>query len=236
MVAKLCDCTLNLAALFSGGKDSTFAIYKEKQKGNNITCAVTIFPESDESTFLHYPNIHVTKLQAKSMNIPHLFSQTNSNDVETEMQEIQKLLAQAKKDYTIEGLVHGGILSKFQKERFEKISSKLNLKIFSPLWQINQKEYLKDLIEAKFRFIITSVSSAGLDESWLGKEITIQDVEKLDKLATKHGFNLSFEGGEAETLVLDCPLFSSPIKIINSKKSWDGYRGRFEITQAILEQ
>jgi len=227
---------LNLAALFSGGKDSTFAIYKEKQKGNNITCAVTIFPESDESTFLHYPNIDITKLQAKSMNIPHLFSQTNSNDVETEMQEIQKLLAQAKKDYTIEGLVHGGILSKFQKERFEKIGSKLNLKIFSPLWQINQKEYLKDLIEAKFRFIITSVSSAGLDESWLGKEITIQDVEKLDKLATKHGFNLSFEGGEAETLVLDCPLFSLPIKIINSKKSWDGYRGRFEITQAILEQ
>jgi len=227
---------LNLAALFSGGKDSTFAIYKEKQNGNNITCAVTVFPESDESTFLHYPNIDITKLQAKSMNIPHFFSQTNSNDVETEMQEIQKLLAQAKKDYTIEGLVHGGILSEFQKERFEKIGSKLNLKIFSPLWKINQKEYLKDLIKAKFRFIITSVSSAGLDESWLGKEIAIQDVEKLDKLATKHGFNLSFEGGEAETLVLDCPLFSSPIKIINSKKSWDGYRGRFEITEAILEQ
>lgn len=227
---------MNLAALFSGGKDSTSAIYKEKQKGNSIACAVTIFPKSDESMFLHYPNIDITKLQAKSMNIPHIFSQTNSNDVETEMQEIQKLLEQAKKDYSIEGLVHGGILSNFQKERFEKICSKLNLKIFSPLWQINQKEYLKELIKAKFRFIITSVSSAGLDESWLGKEITIQDIEKLDKLATKHGFNLSFEGGEAETLVLDCPLFSSPIKIIDSKKSWDGYRGRFEITQAILEQ
>ena len=236
MVAKLCDYELNLAALFSGGKDSTFAIYKEKQKGNNITCAVSVFPMSDESSFLHYPNIDITKLQASSMKMPHLFGQTNSNDVEVEMQEIEKLLEQAKQDYSIEGLVHGGILSKFQKERFEKIGSKLNLKIFSPLWQINQKEYLKVLIKAKFRFIITSVSSAGLDESWLGKEITIQDVEKLDKLATKHGFNLSFEGGEAETLVLDCPLFSSPIKIINSKKSWDGYRGRFEITEAILEQ
>lgn len=227
---------MNLVALFSGGKDSTFAIYKEKQKGNNITCVVTIFPKSDESTFLHYPNIHVTKLQAKSMNIPHLFSQTNSNDVETEMQEIQKLLTQAKKDFGIEGLVHGGILSKFQKDRFEDICSKLNLKMFLPLWGINQKEYLKNLIESKFQFIITSVSSAGLDESWLGKEITMEDVEKLDKLATKHGFNLSFEGGEAETLVLDCPLFSFPIKIIDSKKSWDGYRGRFEITEAILEQ
>lgn len=199
-------------------------------------CAVTVFPESDESTFLHYPNIHVTKLQTKSMKIPHFFSQTISNDVETEMQEIQKLLEQAKKEYAITGIVHGGILSKFQKERFEKIGTKLNLKICAPLWQIDQKEYLKDLIKAKFRFIITNVSSAGLDESWLGKEITMQEVEKLDELATKHGFNLSFEGGEAETLVLDCPIFSSPIKIINSKKNWDGYRGRFEITEAILEQ
>ena len=74
---------MNLAALFSGGKDSTFAIYKEKQAGNDTTCAVTVFPKSDESMFLHYPNIHVTKLQAKSMNIPHIFSQTNSDDVET---------------------------------------------------------------------------------------------------------------------------------------------------------
>lgn len=227
---------MNLAGLFSGGKDSTFAIYKEKQKGNNIVCIVTVFPKSDESSFLHYPNLHVTKLQARSMNIPQLFVQTNSDDVETEMQEIQKLLTQAKKDFKIEGLVHGGILSKFQKDKFENICSKLNLKVFSPLWQIDQKEYLKNLIESKFRFIITSVSSAGLDESWLGKEITKDDVEKLDKLATKHGFNLSFEGGEAETLVLDCPLFSSPVKIINSKKIWDGYRGRFEITEAILEQ
>ena len=223
-------------ALFSGGKDSTFAIYKEKQKGNNITCAVSVFPKSDESSFLHYPNIDFTKLQSRSMKMQHLFGQTNSNDVEVEMLELEKLLAQAKQDYSIEGLVHGGILSKYQKERFEKIGSILNLKVFSPLWKINQKEYLKDLIESKFRFIITSVSSAGLDESWLGKEITMHEVEKLDTLATKHGFNLSFEGGEAETLVLDCPLFSSPIKIIDSKKIWDGYRGRFEITQAILEQ
>jgi ABC transporter with metal-binding/Fe-S-binding domain ATP-binding protein len=227
---------LNLVALFSGGKDSTFAIYKEKQRGNHTICALSIFPKSNESMFLHYPNIHVTKLQTESIKIPHLFVQPDSDNIKIEMQMIEKLLEQAKRSYPIEGLVHGGILSKFQKERFEKIGKKLDLKIFSPLWQINQKEYLKELIESKFRFIVTSVSSAGLDESWLGKEITLEDVEKLEHLATKHGFNLSFEGGEAETLVLDCPLFLHPIKIINSKKSWDGYRGRFEITQAILEQ
>ncbi|KKL70694.1 hypothetical protein LCGC14_2102370, partial [marine sediment metagenome] len=51
----------------------------------------------------------------------------------------------------------------------------------------------------------------------------------------KYGFNLSFEGGEAETFVTDCPLFSYPIKIVKSKKIWDGYRGRFEILDAELD-
>ncbi|MEX2348676.1 MAG: diphthine--ammonia ligase [Nitrosopumilaceae archaeon] len=227
---------MNLAALFSGGKDSTFAIYKAQSEGHNIKCAVTIFPKSDESKLLHHPNIWITKLQTKSMNIPHLFSKTNSNVTDDEINELEKLLTDAKKLFNIEGLVHGGILSEFQKNNFENICAKLNLKMISPLWKINQNEYMKNLLESKFRFTITSVSSAGLDDSWLGKEIKKEDIDKLEKLAEKHGFNLSFEGGEAETLVLDCPLFSLPIRITKSQKIWDGYRGRFEITEAILDQ
>ncbi len=227
---------MNLAALFSGGKDSTFSIYKARSEGHNIKCAITIFPKSDESKLLHHPNVWITKLQTKSMNIPHLFSKTNSDVTDDEIDKLGKLLTDAKKLFNIEGLVHGGILSEFQKNKFENICAKLNLKMISPLWKTNQKEYMKNLLESKFRFMITSVSSGGLDESWLGKEIKKEDIDKLEKLAEKHGFNLSFEGGEAETLVLDCPLFSSPIRITKSQKIWDGYRGRFEITEAILDQ
>ena len=227
---------MNLAALFSGGKDSTYAIYKAKLNGDNIKCAITIFPKSYESRFLHYPNIQITKLQSTSMKIPHIFYQTNSDAVETEMHDLESLLNQAKKDFEIEGVVHGGILSEFQKNRFEIICDKLHLKMISPLWRADQKKYMKDLIDSKFKFIITSVTSEGLDDSWLGKEITIDGIDRLDELSKKYGFNLSFEGGEAETLVLNCPLFSLPIRIVKSEKIWDGYRGRFEITQAILDK
>ena len=95
---------------------------------------------------------------------------------------------------------------------------------------------MQELLEYKFKFIITSVTSAGLDDSWLGREITLEDITQLEKLSTKHGFNLTFEGGEAETFVIDCPLFHSPIKILDANKIWDGYRGRFEITEAVLEK
>ena len=226
---------MKLAALYSGGKDSTFAIYKAKSEGYDVKCLVTIFPHSDESKFLHYPNINMTSLQAESMKLPQLSSYAVSNDTKIELSELEFLLGQAKQVFGIEGIVHGGILSEFQKNHFEDICKKLSLKIISPLWGIDQKQYMKKLIESDFKFIITSVSSEGLDDSLLGREITKNDIDDLEKLSITHGFNLSFEGGEAESLVLDCPLFSKPLKIIKSNKTWDGYRGRFEITEAMLQ-
>ncbi len=225
---------MNIASLFSGGKDSTYSIYKAKQEGHQIRCLITILPLSEESMLLHFPNIELTKLQSKSMGIPQIYIESRSNETEIEINLIEKILAKAKSEHNLEGLVHGGILSEFQKNIFDRVCSKLNLKLISPLWQKEQIEYMKNLIESNFHFIITSVSADGLDEKWLGKEITIQDLEKLDQLSKKYGFNINFDGGEAETIVIDCPLFSHSIMILKSRKIWDGIRGRFEILDAEL--
>jgi len=227
---------LKLASLFSGGKDSTYAIYIAKQEGHKIECLVSISPQSEESNLLHFPNIGATSLQAKAMKIPHIISQINTINPKNEILELQNLVEKVKNDFGIEGIVHGGLFSEYQRIRFETIGNNLNLKVLSPLWHIDQKTYLQELLKLKFKFIITSVTSAGLNETWLGREINQQNLEQLIALSSKHGFNLSFEGGEAETFVVDCPLFYSAIKIIKTNKIWDGYRGRFEITDAILEK
>jgi len=226
---------MKLATLFSGGKDSTYSIYKAKQMGHDVKCLVTIFPKSSNSHLLHFPTIELTKLQSKTMKIPQITLALDSDELEEEMNALQVLLEKAKQDFQIEGLVHGGISSEFQKKCFEKICEKIDLKIIAPLWKINAKEYMNDLIDSKFKFILTSVSSGGLDETWLGKIISADDISQLDKLSTKYGFNLNFEGGEAETFVIDCPLYSHPIKIKKSKIVWDGYIGRFEIEDAHLD-
>ena len=220
---------MKLAALFSGGKDSTYSIYRAKQNGHDVKCLVTVSPKSPDSQLLHFPTIELTKLQAKAMKIPQITSELNSDDTTEQMDILKTLLENAKKDFQIEGIVHGGISSEFQKKCFETICKENNLKIITPLWNINPKEYMIELINSGFKFILTSVSSDGLDETWLGKIISASDVSKLDELSIKYGFNLNFEGGEAETFVIDCPLYSWPIKISKSEKIWDGYRGRFEI-------
>ena len=225
---------MKLASLFSGGKDSVYAIHKAKLAGHQIVCLITVFPKSNESHLLHHPNLIWTKLQSKSMKIPQLTSSLNSDDIEEELSTLRNLLKMAKNKYKIDGIVHGGISSNFQKQKFEKICSTLNLIPLGPLWNLSPIEYMNNLIDSKFIFIITSVTSDGLDDKWLGTPITKNHLAILEKLSLKFDFNLNFEGGEAETFVLNCPLFSNPIKINKNKKSWDGYRGRFEIVDAEL--
>jgi len=147
---------------------------------------------------------------------------------------MENLLQNAKDQFQIDGLVHGGIKSKFQKEKFETLCLKLNLVSIAPLWETEPKKYMNELLDSDFNFMMMTVSSDGLDEQWLGKLISKSDIEILNNLSNKFGFNLNFEGGEAETFVIDCPLFSNPIKINQFTKNWDGYRGRFEIVDAEL--
>ncbi|MCV0391795.1 MAG: diphthine--ammonia ligase [Nitrosopumilus sp.] len=226
---------MKLASLFSGGKDSTFAIYLAEKQGHEISCLLSVFPKSDESHLLHYPNLKWTKLQSESMKIPQLIAESNSDETDNELFQLEKLLQNAKEQFGIEGLVHGGIKSKFQYEKFESLCSKLHLTAITPLWNLEPIQYMNDLVDSNFEFILTTVTSDGLDDSWLGKVITKNDIEILQKHSEKYGFNLNFEGGEAETFVINCPMFLHSIKIKEFKKTWDGYRGRFEIVDAGLD-
>ena len=44
---------MKLAALFSGGKDSTYAIYLAKKLSHSVDALLTLYPNSSESHLLH---------------------------------------------------------------------------------------------------------------------------------------------------------------------------------------
>ncbi len=226
---------MKLAALFSGGKDSTYAIYLAKKLSHSVDVLLTLYPHSSESHLFHYPNIKFTSLQAESMKIPQLIEELTSTDSKDEFEKLEKLIILAKEKYSIEGIVHGGILSKYQKDNFSLICTKNNLDVISPLWNTKPEFYMEELIKEHFQYIISSVSSDGLNDSWLGQIIDENGLENLKKLQKQFGFNLNFEGGEAETFVINCPLFEKSLFIQDSSTEWDGYRGRFEILEAKLK-
>ena len=226
---------MKLASLFSGGKDSTYAIYLAKKLGHSVDVLLTLHPNSSKSHLLHYPNIKFTSLQSESMKIPQLIEKTTSDDSQNESKKLNSLVSLAKEKYSIEGIVHGGILSKYQKDNFSIVCEQNQLEVISPLWNKNSESYMKELLDEKFEYIISTVSSDGLNDSWLGKIVDENGLDDLKKLHKKFGFNLNFEGGEAETFVINCPLFEKSLLIQDSTTEWDGYRGRFEILEAKLK-
>ncbi len=226
---------LRLASLFSGGKDSAYAAYDAQVQGHEVACLVSAFAKSEESMLLHSPNIRWVGLQAEAMRAapPLLSLEVGSDDTQRELDALRLLLRRAKREHGVQGVVHGGIRSEFQRSRFAKVCGALGLAVVSPLWMREPAgQYMSRVLDAGFAAVITAVSAGGLDGSWLGRRITPDSLAELRALSERHGFALDFEGGEAETFVLDCPLFERPIEILDYDTVWDGYRGRFEILDA----
>ena len=135
---------MKLGSLFSGGKDSTYAIYLAQKQGHEVTCLLSVFTKSEESHLLHHPNLQWTKLQSESMNIPQLTINSDSDVTDDELIALENLWQTAKEQFNIEGLVHGGIKSKFQKEKFETLCSKLDLIAVTPIWNTEPEQYMTD--------------------------------------------------------------------------------------------
>jgi len=207
---------MKLAVLFSGGKDSTFAAYLAREQGQEISCLIAIFSENPESYMFHTPSISKVKKQAESANIP-LIIQKTKGEKEVELKDLADAIQKAKVKYGMNGVVTGAVESAYQASRIQKICNDLDLDCFNPLWQKDQFELLKELIENNFEIIITGVYAYPLDETWLGRTI---DKTFLDDVITLHDtykINPAGEGGEFETFVLNCPLFTRALKICDKK-------------------
>ena len=202
---------MKVAILFSGGKDSVYASYLAKQD-HEISCLISLESKSDESWMFHVPNIDLVKLQAELMDVPILYRKTDGVK-EEELKDLKNAIIEAKEDYGVEGIFSGALASSYQKERIEKICEDLDLKSISPLWHIDSEEYINSLIKDDFKVIIVGIAADGFNESWLGREIDSKFLEDIKKLNIHPGG----EGGEYESLVVDCPLFKNELKIVESR-------------------
>lgn len=216
---------MKLGVLFSGGKDSTYAAYLADRYSHKIAVLISIISQNPDSYMFHTPAISKVEKQAEVMEIP-LISTETKGEKEKELEDLEKAINRAKKEYNIEGIVTGAVESVYQASRVQKICKKLGLYCFNPLWQKDQIELLRDLLKANFKTIITGVSAYPLDEKWLERPLNKKFIEDIKILNEKYKLNPSGEGGEYETFVLNCPLYSKPLrikdkKIQGKKHSWN---------------
>lgn len=225
---------LKLGVLFSGGKDSTYAAYIMQRQNYEPACLITMKSTNPDSYMFHTPAIEITSLQAQAMGIPHVVEET-AGEKEAELEDLQRAMQQAIDEYHIDGIVTGAVFSTYQRDRIEKVCDQLGLKLFSPLWHKPQEQEMKELLQNDFSFVFSAVAAEGLDTSWLNRIITERDVEQLQRLNGKYQLNVAGEGGETESLVLDCPLFHQKVQITRAEIVAEKHHtARLVVKEAIL--
>jgi diphthine-ammonia ligase len=220
---------MRVAALFSGGKDSTFAAYAAVQRGWELTHFLSIVPEDRESMLFHVPNLHVTPLLAEAMQRP-LITESAKSGEDGELDALRRIFRRI----SVDGVVVGAIASDYQYERVNRIAHESGLRVFAPLWRHDPRHLVLDYLAAGFQIVFSSVSAEGLDASWLGRRWDDDTIQDLLRLQSSRGVHPCGEGGEFETLVLDGPMFHQRLDVLRAEPRWTGRSGVWQVVEARL--
>jgi diphthine-ammonia ligase len=232
-------------SLFSGGKDSSFALYRALEEGLQVERLLTVHPEGD-SYMYHVPATDLAELAAESIGIglvdvnPDSF-ETGENDHDSgergdrEVEPLEAALEEldGELDGGVAGVTAGAIESEYQTNRIEALCERLGIELFAPLWRRDPWELADEMLDAGFEVRIVQVAAAGLDESWLGRTLDEDALSELEGLNEEYGVHPLGEGGEFETLVVDGPHMDRRIEL-DYGTEWEGTRGHLQISDARL--
>ena len=219
---------MKLAALISGGKDSSFAIYRAIQEGHSVTDLITIVPENEDSFMFHSANIHLTHIISEASGIP-LTSVSSSGEKEKELEDLKCALGRV----NVDGVAVGAIASEYQASRVQRICDELGLTMYAPLWHNDPEALLREMIQL-MDIRMVKVAAGGMDESWLGRRFDEKLIEDLKALNRKYKVHIAGEGGEYETLVLDAPYYIKRINLLETEVVWMRDCGVMKVIRAEL--
>jgi ABC transporter with metal-binding/Fe-S-binding domain ATP-binding protein len=181
----------------------------------------------------HFPAVNWSRLQAEATQLPMIMVNT-SGEKEVELMDLKRCLTDLKQESQIEGVVSGAISSDYQKTRIDRVCEEVGLKSLAPLWHKDPEALLKEEIEFGFEIVITACQAMGFSKEWLGRRLDLNCLEDIRKIHERYGIHMGFEGGEAETFVLDGPMFKKRIKILDFEVKWETDSGYLLIRNAAL--
>jgi len=214
---------MNVALMYSGGKDSTFALEFIKSKGWNLKYLLSVKPTRTDCFLFHYATVEHTPKIAKMLNFPHHLISCDIADPKGEANLIKEFVEKNK----VEALILGGTgLQETQIRSLQEAMLPLGVEVFAAHAGEDHGEVFKQMLDNGYEILISQVASDGLMK-WLGKILTKDNFNELAKDSFKYGFHVGFEGGYADTFILNCPLFTQKFVIeemeINKEDAYCGH-------------
>lgn len=190
-------------ASYSGGKDSSLALYHALQSGEALVLIVMLEEQGLKSRS-HAMSLEVIDAQAELIGLPILKASATWNDYE---QQFLSLLSQAKQ-LGAETLVTGDIDLIQHAQWNQSVCDRSGLSLVMPLWQKPRLGIVSEFIELGFVSMIVTINlNLGMQVEDLGKILNFEFVKEL----IARGIDPCGEAGEFHTTLIDGPIFKAPL-------------------------
>lgn len=206
----------NFFCSWSGGKDSSLALYYAIQAGGNPDRLLTMVIEDGTRSRSHGLSIDVLNEQVSSLGISLITRSTSWDEYE---EKFLSTIKEFRKDGIRAG-VFGDIDLEEHREWVERICKLGDIRPYLPLWKRPRRKLVEEFIELGFKSTIISLKDSEMDRKYLGQVLDMDLVEEFEEM----GIDASGEGGEFHTVVTDGPIFNFEIPLKFKEQIYrDGY-------------
>lgn len=206
---------MKVAILYSGGKDSTYAIEYAQSKKWDIDYLLSVKPTRTDCYLFHYATVEHTKELAEILGYKHILVKCSVADPKKEAQIVKEVV----KNNIVDAVVLGGTgLQETQIRSIQEALRPLGVEAFAAHAGFDHDEIMKEMVDKGYRIMISQIASLGLDKNWLGRFITKRTLQNLFERSFRYGFHCGGEGGYYDTLVVDGPIFNKKLEVRSYEK------------------
>ena len=197
----------NIFLSWSGGKDSSLALYEiRKANSHNVAALLTTITEDYDRISMHGVRRVLLEQQAEALGLPLkkiLIPKDSTNAIyEARM---RALLEEGLRE-GIDTVAFGDIFLEDLKIYREKNLAQLGMKGLFPIWKRDSAELAQTFINLGFKAVLVCIDTAILDPSFAGRAYDQDLLRDLPPNVDPCG-----ENGEFHSFAFDGPIFKHPI-------------------------
>ncbi len=193
------------ALFWSGGKDSLLALDRAERRGLDVSHLVNISEGNTGRVRFHGVRTGLIRMQAEALGKTLLEFETHPDTFE---QAFQKALARAR-ELGIGAIAFGNIHLADVRAWYEERTTAAGFRHVEPLWGEAPEKLVREFVERGHRSRIVSVYLTCGKREWLGRDITTEFIEELERA----GVDVAGECGEYHSFAYGGPLFRDVLRI-----------------------
>lgn len=194
---------------WSGGKDSSLALYRAIDAGALPRFLLTILHEEGKRSRSHGLSKDFLQAQASCLGIPLITRSATWSEYESAFIEALQELKQC----GVKSGVFGDIDLEDHRLWEERVCRTAGIEASLPLWKSSRDRLLQEFFSLGFQAMIIASDAEKMGNGYLGKILDAELVEEF----TRNGIDPSGEAGEYHTVVFDGPIFRKPVKLQKGK-------------------